>query len=99
MLRENNFILLKILFVTLFLATRFSVGVHAAEFGDGPHKHDNKICAITLSIHDDEIDFVILPTVLDVELETIPHFYIWSDTLEPARVIRIRSKAREPPAP
>lgn len=97
MLSKNSYKFLKILFVTLFLATRFSIGVHAAEFGNGPHEHDQKICAITLSIHDDEIDFVILPTGINVELEAIPRLYIWSDTLEPALVIRVSSKARGPP--
>lgn len=96
--KSRSYKILKTLLITLFLVTRFSTGIHAAEFGNGPHKHDNKICALILSLEeDDKVDFVILPNSIVEALVTIPHIYSWSETLKPNRALKIVSKARAPP--
>ena len=96
--KSRSYKVLKTLLITLFLATRFSTGLHAAEFGNGPHEHDNKICVVVLSQEDDDVvDFVILPNGIIEALVTIPHMYTWSETFKPIWTLTISSRARAPP--
>lgn len=54
--------LLRVLLITLFIGMRFSVGVHAAEYGNGSHDHDGKTCVVTLVSEDEVDELVLLPS-------------------------------------
>ena len=65
----------QLLLITVFLLTRFSGLAHAREFGNGPHKHDNKICALVLASEDDPDELGLLPNEISAFSPQTKYFF------------------------
>lgn len=96
MCKRSKISILSIFVITLIMMTRFALVAHAVEYGSGPHKHDGKICTLTLSTEDDDLDIGILPVAPSL---TFPRTKIYHDVPAQDIVLRANSNARSARAP
>ena len=73
---------------------------HAARFGFGPHKHDGKICTLSIQVHNDD-GHVLLPTGTD-DAQPFDRFEIsfsYTAFIVPIceQIVSIERQARAPP--
>lgn len=85
------------LLALLFALGLFSAGVHAAEYGNGPHQHHGKLCVLAVTPEDELDGLAILPT------DVFTTFVLNADTIaqpfavKPISVALIVTRARDPP--
>ena len=88
-------------FMLFFVLVRIGASEHALQYGSGPHKHDGKICALSLVISDDDDEHAVLPTSpSDAALVERYHvaFSYTTFTLNVTHLPRLgRASARSPP--
>ncbi len=87
-------------FTLLFVLVRIGATEHSAQFSAGPHKHDGKICALSLVANNDD-EHVIIPSDPPASaLITRYHIafsYVDAAIQKPAAQPYTKATARSPP--
>lgn len=94
MLRTYRLLLL-LLAGWFLLAQSLSVS-HATTYGDGPHQHDDVVCAVSVASHESVAP---LPVPVSPDYVTLPFKDTFIETLRSVRLPSAQSRAPPPRAP
>ena len=83
--------------IAVFLLAQVFASAHANTFGDGPHKHDGKVCTITLATKDNIADVAILPPPFTLSYIQQKELFSRPFALKPSLAMSITASARSPP--
>ena len=101
--RKHNTVLsrswLSALFVTLlFLVARGGVLAHAATYGSTPHKHDGKICIVSILADEEHVDLAMPPDGVELPVRiAVPVCYFTQTYADLHTPVLLTQSARSPP--
>ncbi len=96
-MRPRIFRYLKLILISLFLVTRFAAIAHTSEYGNGPHKHNGKICVLAIAADDDHNVIAILPEGASLPQFSAQNFFSRPVNIYPSFVPSVSTCMRDPP--